>query len=78
MKLARLFAFSAALVACTAVQAQDPAPIVSSAPISSPVVIQSSRYPAVRSAAPSRGLVDQVMELERRKNAWLRRTFLGR
>lgn len=39
---------------------------------------QSQRYYAPQRRAPRGGVLSELIELERRKNAWLKRTFFGR
>ncbi len=80
MKLAAAFFLGAAITATSTVnadQSTDPTPVVIHSPAvatsTTPVYTRSRRY-----VAPSRSPLAQLMELERRKNAWLRRTFLGR
>ena len=71
---------AAAMISLTSsADAQEPvaaAPMAAPAPIiqSGPVYRSSTR--SVRSSR--RGVFSNLMDLERRKNAWLRRTFLGR
>ncbi len=61
--------------------AQEPvaqAPVPMAAP--APVVQSAPMYQSTRTVRSNRrgGLLSGLVELERRKNAWLRRTFLGR
>lgn len=59
--------------------AQEPvAPVPMAAP--APAVQSAPMYRSTRTVRSNRrgGLLSSLIDLERRKNAWLRRTFLGR
>jgi len=56
----------------------EAAPVVATAPmVQSTAVVRTTSTRNVRSVRRG-GLLSSMMELERRKNAWLRRTFLNR
>ncbi|MEM1068961.1 MAG: hypothetical protein AAGG48_09175 [Planctomycetota bacterium] len=47
--------------------------------VAQPVIVTAPAYRAQTVRAPRRGnVLQRVVEFEQRKNAWMRRTFLGR
>lgn len=65
----------------TAVYSSPSDQIIYSAPVmtSSGQVFQGNQYPmSGQYSAPTQGFFGRLMELERRKNAWLRQQLLGR
>lgn len=60
------------------VAATQPSQVAIDSSVSSTPVKFYHHYPQVRSSArPTKGFFSNIMELERKKNAWLKRTFLG-
>ena len=82
MKYAKTLAFGAALTLSSAAYADESAKAtatdsVSPTPVATTIVETPGSYSS-RRYTRSQSLFERVIELERRKNAWLRRTFLGR
>jgi hypothetical protein len=77
---------AAALILASAGQAvaqspdsrQLPEPVIVSDSVVAPVAPTYSRRTRRNYSSSQDSLFGRMMELERRKNAWLRRTFLGR
>ena len=86
MKLAATITLGLALTFASTASAQTP--VAQSTPGSQPMPVASAPVNQVYDARPvyrshrtvrqSPSFFGQLMELERRKNAWLMRTFLGR
>ena len=79
-KILVAIAVAAMISVAGSADAQSPAPEAAPAVIAAPVVQDTPVYTRSRSVRSSKrvGPFSKLMEIERRKNAWLRRTFLGR